>query len=147
MSGNLFARFRDAAPAHDRTFIKTPDGRVIAYGDLFAISARYAHVLRAAGVRFGDRVAVQVEKSPEAILLYLACLRLGAVYLPLNTAYTLVALAYFIGDAEPAVVVCTPERAGEIAARLSVRTILTLDNDGRTGSLIELAKDQPSDFA
>jgi malonyl-CoA/methylmalonyl-CoA synthetase len=147
MSGNLFARFRDAAPAHDRTFIKTADGRVITYGDLLGISARYAHVLRAAGVGFGDRVAVQVEKSPEAILLYLACLRLGAVYLPLNTAYTLVELEYFIGDAEPAVVVCTLERAEEIAARLSVRAILTLGIDDQAGSLIELARDQPSEFA
>jgi malonyl-CoA/methylmalonyl-CoA synthetase len=147
MSGNLFARFRAAAPAHDRTFIKTSDGRVITYGDLLAVSARYAHVLQASGVGFGDRVAVQVEKSPEAILLYLACLRVGAVYLPLNTAYTLTELDYFIGDSEPAVVVCTPERAGEIAERLPVPTILTLGTDGKTGSLIALAQDQPAEFA
>jgi malonyl-CoA/methylmalonyl-CoA synthetase len=147
MSGNLFARFRASAPDPQRTFIKTSDGRVITYGDLFAVSARYANALRVAGVGFGDRVAVQVEKSPEAILLYLACLRLGAVYLPLNTAYTLPELEYFIGDAEPVVVVCTPERAGEIAERLAVGTILTLGIDGKTGSLIALAKDQSIVFA
>ena len=61
-----------------------------------------------AGVAPGDRVAVQVEKSPEAMLLYLACLRAGAVYLPLNTAYTPAEIDYFLGDAEPRVVVCDP---------------------------------------
>ncbi len=147
MSGNLFTRFRDAASAHDRTFIKTADGRIVTYGDLFTVSGRYANVLRSAGVRFGDRVAVQIEKSPEAILLYLACLRVGAVYLPLNTAYTLVELEYFIGDAEPTVVVCTPERAREIAERLDVGTILTLGTDGKTGSVIALARNQSAEFA
>jgi len=82
MTGNLFARIRATAPDRHRTFIETHDGRVITYGDLFDISGRYANVLRAAGVEFGDRVVVQVEKSPECVLLYLACLRLGAVYLP-----------------------------------------------------------------
>ena len=147
MTGNLFARFRAAAPGDGRTFIKTADGRIVTYGDLFATSARYANALKAAGVAFGDRVAVQVEKSPEAILLYLACLRLGAVYLPLNTAYTLAELEYFVGDAEPALVVASPERAGEIGQRLGGVKILTLGTDGKTGTLIDLAKDQPSDFA
>jgi malonyl-CoA/methylmalonyl-CoA synthetase len=147
LTGNLFARFQAAAPGDDRTFIKTADGRVVTYGDLFATSARYAQALKTAGVAFGDRVAVQVEKSPEAILLYLACLRLGAVYLPLNTAYTLAELEYFIGDAEPAVLVASPERAGEIGRRLGGVRILTLGTDGKTGTLIELAQDQPSDFA
>jgi malonyl-CoA/methylmalonyl-CoA synthetase len=147
LTGNLFARFRAAAPAGDRIFIKTADGRVVTYGDLFMGSARYANALRAAGVAFGDRVAVQVEKSPEAILLYLACLRLGAVYLPLNTAYTLAELAYFVEDAEPSVVVAAPERAGEIGERLTGVKPLTLGTDGTTGSLTDLAKDQAVDFA
>jgi len=147
LTGNLFARFRAAAPGDERAFITTADGRVVTYGDLFATSARYANALRAAGVAFGDRVAVQVEKSPEAILLYLACLRLGAVYLPLNTAYTLAELEYFIGDAEPAVLVASPERAGQIGQRLGGVKILTLGTDGKAGTLIDLAQDQPSDFA
>ena len=58
---------------------------------------------------------MQVEKSPEALLLYLACVQAGAVFLPLNTAYTLAELAYFIGDAEPAVVVCSPDNFGWIS--------------------------------
>ena len=150
MTGNLFARFRAAAPAHDHTFIKTSDGRTITYGDLFDQSGRYANVLAACGVSFGDRVAVQVEKSPESIILYLACLRLGAVFLPLNTAYTLVELDYFIGDAEPRVVVCTPERDGEIAPLAAARGVtktLTLGTDGQSGTLVERARTVGTDFA
>jgi malonyl-CoA/methylmalonyl-CoA synthetase len=149
MTGNLFAQIRAVAPNRDRTFIETHDGRVVSYGDLSDISGRYANALRTVGVEFGDRVAVQVDKSPECVLLYLACLRLGAVYLPLNQAYTLAELEYFIGDSEPRVVVCAPERAGEIAAlaeRLGVDQTMTLGVDGRTGSLIDKAKDQPAEF-
>src|ERR1700759_1512116 len=148
MTGNLFARIRAAAPSDDRTFIETHDGRAITYGDLFHTSGRYANVLCAAGVKFGDRVVVQVEKSPECVLLYLACLRLGAVYLPLNQAYTLAELEYFIGDPEPSMVVCAPEREAEIAALaegLGVETTLTLGIDGETGSLIERAGGAPVD--
>jgi malonyl-CoA/methylmalonyl-CoA synthetase len=149
MTGNLFAKIRAAAPSLDRTFIETHDGRVVTYGDLFDASGRYANVLRAAGVTFGDRVVVQVEKSPECVLLYLACLRLGAAYLPLNQAYTLAELDYFIGDSEPRVVVCAPERVREIAALaegLGVATTLTLGTDGKTGSLVEAATDQSPEF-
>jgi malonyl-CoA/methylmalonyl-CoA synthetase len=149
MTGNLFAKFRAAAPAPDRIFIKNADGRTITYGDLFDQSGRYANVLCACGVTFGDRVAVQVEKSPEAILLYLACLRLGAVFLPLNMGYTLAELDYFIGDAEPRVVVCAPEREGEIAALSQshgVAESLTLGVDGETGTLPERARSVTTEF-
>jgi malonyl-CoA/methylmalonyl-CoA synthetase len=148
-NGNLFAQFKAAAPAPDSPFIKTADGRCVLYGDLFAKSAQYAHVLRDSGVRPGDRVAVQVEKSPEAILLYLACLRAGAVYLPLNTAYTLAELEYFLGDAEPLLMVCDPAAEPAVAAlaeRLGVSTTLTLGIDDKTGSLAERAVDRPATF-
>ncbi len=150
MTGNLFEKICATAPNRDRTFIETHDGRVVSYGDLFDASGRYANALRTVGVEFGDRVAVQVDKSPECVLLYLACLRLGAVYLPLNQAYTLAELEYFIGDSEPRLVVCAPERAGEIgvlAERLGVGATLTLGIDGKIGSLIERARNQPADFA
>jgi malonyl-CoA/methylmalonyl-CoA synthetase len=150
MSGNLFARFRAAAPGHDQTFIKTADGRTITYGALFDLSGRYANALRACGVVFGDRVALQVEKSPEAIIVYLACLRLGAIFLPLNMAYTLAELDYFIGDAEPRVVVCAPEREGEVGALACARavgTTLTLGTDGDAGTLPERARTVTADFS
>src|SRR6202012_2823040 len=88
----------------------------ISYGDLIALAGQTANVLVANGVKPGDRVAAQTEKSVTALGLYLATVRAGAVYLPLNTAYTLNELDYFIGDAEPSLVVCDPAKADGIAA-------------------------------
>ncbi len=146
MSQNLFSLVRAAAPADDALFIETGDGRRITYGDLFDLSGRYANLLSAWGVKPGDRVAVQVEKSPEAILLYLACLRAGAAYLPLNTAYTLAELAYFIGDAEPRLIVCAPDRFDAVSSVAGGAKVLTLGIDGVTGTLIDAARSQPSAF-
>lgn len=146
MSNHLFDAIRDAAH-QDAVFILTTDGRSWTYGDMLALSGRIASALDALGVRPGDRVAVQVEKSTEALMLYLACLRAGAVYLPLNTAYTLAELDYFIGDAEPRVVVCAPaakEGIAKLAAGHSAH-VETLDGNGG-GSLMELAGKEPSDF-
>lgn len=106
MTGNLFQRFKTAVTDPARPLIRSPDGAPLSYADCFATAARFAHVLVRHGVRPGDRVAVQVEKSPNAVCLYLACLRAGAVYLPLNTGYTPSELAYFVADAEPSLFVC-----------------------------------------
>ena len=92
------------------------DGTRISYGDLIARAGQMANVLVSRGVKPGDRVAAQTEKSVPALVLYLATVRAGAVYLPLNTAYTLNELDYFIGDAEPSLVVCDPSKAEGIAA-------------------------------
>jgi malonyl-CoA/methylmalonyl-CoA synthetase len=96
----------------------------------------------------GDRVAVQVEKSPEAIILYLACLRGGAAYLPLNTGYTLAEMEYFIGDAEPHIVICAPKRQaalGPVAEKLGAAVdTLGVQQDG---SMLDLARAQPTEFA
>ncbi len=89
---------------------------MVRYGDLVSGSARIAHALKNAGVVAGDRVAVQVEKSPDAVLLYLACLRAGAVFLPLNTAYTPTEIEYFLGDAKPRVFVCDPGSRDKLAS-------------------------------
>jgi len=137
---------RAAAPK--ATFIETPAGRRWTYGDMLDWSARLAGALAALGVEPGDRVAVQVEKSAESLMLYLACLRAGAVYLPLNTAYTLAELDYFLGDAEPRMVVCAPGSAKGIAklAKRCQARVETLDDQGG-GSLLALAEQQGSDFA
>jgi malonyl-CoA/methylmalonyl-CoA synthetase len=108
MANHLFDAIR-AVAAPDAVFIETAEGRCWTYGDMVRFSGQLAGTLRAQGVQPGDRVAVQVEKSPEALMLYLACLRAGAVYLPLNTAYTLAELDYFIGDAQPRLVVVDPK--------------------------------------
>ena len=147
MSANLFDLILAHAPAPDRLFLRTGDGRRLTYGEMIAGADRYAALLVAFGVAPGDRVAVQVEKNSEVILLYLGCLRAGAVYLPLNTGYTLAELEYFLADAEPALVVCAPDKREGVAAlaeRLGVRAVETLSEDGQGGSLIEkLAAPRP----
>jgi malonyl-CoA/methylmalonyl-CoA synthetase len=150
VSANLYDLIVAHAPDPASLFLRTNDGRCLTYGQTFEAAGRYASVLAGLGVKPGDRVAVQVEKSPDAILLYLGCLRAGAVYLPLNTGYTLAELDYFIGDAEPTVVVCTPERREAITAlagRLDVAAVESLGEDGRTGSLIEKTAAASPDFA
>ena len=137
MSDNLFELIRARFPGDpDAPFIETPDGRVVTYGALDEASGRMARLLAEAGVAKGDRVAALVEKSPEAILLYLAVMRAGAVYLPLNTAYHAQEIAYFLGDAEPRVVVCRPEAEAEIAGLAGSARVFTLGQAGN-GSLIE----------
>jgi malonyl-CoA/methylmalonyl-CoA synthetase len=145
MSNHLFDTIRKSAASLDAIFIERDDGSLITYGDLFAGSARMANALVALGVKPGDRVAVQVEKSAEAIVLYLACTRAGAVFLPLNTAYTIAELDYFVADAEPRLVVCDPAKRAAIAAITRGAAIETLDAKGQ-GSLMTLAADQPDSF-
>ncbi|GGC73430.1 malonate--CoA ligase [Chelatococcus reniformis] len=139
MSRNLYDRLMTGADPSRRA-IETADGQVFGYGDLARLSARLAHVLTARGVTVGDRVAVQVEKSIPALVLYLACVRAGAIYLPLNTAYTLAELGYFIGDAEPKLVVCDPAKHSAMAeiAQTVGAGVETLDARG-SGSLMEAA--------
>ena len=101
MTNHLFDAFRDRISAPERALMETDDGRLIRYGDMLVQSAQLAHALVHFGVEPGDRVAVQVEKSPECIFLYLACLRVGAVFLPLNTAYTLTELCLLYTSPSP----------------------------------------------
>jgi malonyl-CoA/methylmalonyl-CoA synthetase len=147
MADNLFTRIVQANPDPDRNFISSPGRAPLSYGDAFAWAARFAHVLTRHGVKPGDRVAVQVEKSPEALFLYLACLRLGAIYLPLNTDYTANELGYFAGDAEPAVFVCAPNAREKIAGFFPDDRILTLGDDGHAGTLMEEAQSAPAEFS
>jgi len=156
MLDNLFELFRSRFPAdRSRPFIEVPaggasPGATLSYGQLEAASGRFAHALIAAGVTPGDRVAVQVDKSAAAVVLYLACLRAGAILLPLNPAYQAGELAYFLSDAAPRAVVCQPHRSAELeglAAEAGIATcVLTLGSDGE-GSLAERARDQRPDFA
>jgi len=146
---NLFETIRSRIASPERTFIIKADGTTLSYGDMLDRTAQIANALVLAGVEPGDRVAVQVEKSVENFLLYLATLRAGAVYLPLNTAYTLAELDYFIGDAEPKLVVCDPAKRdglADIATQRGVASVETLDAKGQ-GSLIDAAAKAPKDFA
>jgi len=147
-NANLFSRLFDGLDDPKRLAIETQEGTHISYGDLIARAGQMANVLVARGVKPGDRVAVQVEKSVANIVLYLGTVRAGAVYLPLNTAYTLNELDYFIGDAEPSLVVCDPSKAeglGPIAAKVNAK-VETLGADGK-GSLTDAADKASNEFA
>ncbi len=147
MANHLFDAIR-AAATPEAMFIETAEGRRWTYGEMIGFSGRLAGALSALGVEPGDRVAVQVEKSPEALMLYLACVRAGAVYLPLNTAYTLAELDYFIGDAEPRLVVVDPRSREGVAALAEAHggAVETLDATGG-GSLLQRAGGAAADFS
>ncbi|WP_341703468.1 malonyl-CoA synthase [Ferrovibrio sp.] len=148
MSDSLYTLIRSRIADPGRRFIETGEGRVFTYGDAFALAGRFANTLQALGVQPGDRVAVQVDKSAEALILYLGVIAAGAVYLPLNAGYTLTELEYFIGDAEPRVVVCRPAAEKElapVAAKLGVAHCLTLGGKG-DGTLMEKAAAAAPDF-
>jgi malonyl-CoA/methylmalonyl-CoA synthetase len=139
---NLFEALREAFPADlDAIAIETGDGLLYSWRDIDRASAMMANLLAGLDLPPASRIAVQVEKSVEAVLLYLATLRAGHVYLPLNTAYQSAEVAYFVGNAEPAVVVCSSQNFGwvsKIAFQAGARHVFTLDDD-RTGSLLQRA--------
>lgn len=122
------------------------DGPEISGDAFLRLVARLAHALRAEGVGPGDRVAVQLAKSPEALAVYGATVALGAVFLPLNTAYTPAEVGYFLGDAEPRVFLCDPARAAALAEVSGAARVLTLAADG-SGSLADRAAGQPDSIA
>jgi len=141
-NANLYQALRDAFPAdQDSTAIETDTGLFYTWRDLERGSAMLANFLQSLGLPEGARIAVQVDKSVEALMLYLATLRAGLVYLPLNTAYQSAEMAYVIADAEPAVVVCSAHHFGwvsQLAFQAGTPWVFTL-NDDRTGSLLNRA--------
>ena len=143
---NLFAALRSAFPADlDAIAVETVGGAHAglrySWRDLERASAMVANLLASLSLPAGSRIAVQVEKSVEALVLYLATLRAGHVFLPLNTAYQAGEIEYFIGNAEPAVVVCSKANFGwvsKIAFKAGTRHVYTLDED-RSGTLLDRA--------
>jgi malonyl-CoA/methylmalonyl-CoA synthetase len=145
-NANLYALLRDHFPEEaGQPCILIPRGEVIHYDELDALSARIARVLLEAGCAAGDRVAVQVDKCWQALALYLACLRAGLVFLPLNTGYKKAELEHFFGDAEPRVIVCRPESAAFTGVLRPEALVLTLA--GAAGTLLERARSTPAEFA
>ena len=128
MNANLYALIEAHFPREREVpCILVPDGPVVHYDDMTAMSSRIAHALVRAGCRPGDRVAVQADKHWQVLALYLGCLRAGLVYLPLNTAYQKHELAFFFDDAKPRVIVCRPEALGMVATLGGDATVLVLD--------------------
>ena len=133
MSNRLISGLFPPGRSAESLCLTVPAGHDYSYGEVLQLSARYAAALDSFGVKPGDRVAAQVEKSPEALFLYLACVRAGAVFLPLNPAYTLTEVEYFVADAGPALIVCDPSRRDGIAAiavKHGVKHVETLAADG-----------------
>ena len=142
---NLFDALRAAFPADlNQIAIETDQGLCYSWRDLDRASAMMANLFDSLDIPAHSRVAVQVEKSVEALILYLATLRAGHVFLPLNTAYQSAEIEYFVGNAEPAVVVCSGKNFGwvsKIAFQAATRHVFTL-NDDRTGTLLDRASAQ-----
>jgi len=129
--------------------LTTETGQAYSLHDLVAGSARIAHFLTGLGLPIGSRIAVQVEKSPEAVMVYLACLRSGMVFLPLNTAYRAGELGYFFQDAAPGLVVCSPENRDwvqELAKAEGCHHVETLGS-AINGSLLHKAAGYSDDFS
>jgi malonyl-CoA/methylmalonyl-CoA synthetase len=141
-NANLFAALRAAFPHDlDSVAIEADNGLNYSWRDLERATAMMANLLASLKLPEGARIAVQVEKSVEAVMLYLATLRAGYVFLPLNTAYQSAEIEYFIGNAEPAVVVCSSKNFGwisKLAFQAGTQHVFTLDDD-RSGSLLERA--------
>jgi malonyl-CoA/methylmalonyl-CoA synthetase len=144
MAGNtLFDGLLCGREEDQRTLLRVPGGRSWSCADLVRLSGQLANLLRSEGVTPGDRVAVQVHKSVEAIALYLATVRAGAVFLPLNSAYTRAEVDYFLDDAEPRIFVCDGACAPDFADIEA--GVFTLDGDGG-GSLMQAARLVPAEF-
>ncbi|MEO8039048.1 MAG: AMP-binding protein, partial [Betaproteobacteria bacterium] len=133
----------------DEPMLETEDGRVSSYGEMDRLSARFASLLRRCGCEPGSWVAVCTEKSREALALYLACIRGGFVYLPLNTAYRPAELGYFLNDAKPRVLVCSQALAATLREQTrasGVSHLFTLEESGQ-GTLTDAAAVMVGTFA
>jgi len=146
MSNHLYSAIEAANPDRKKPLIELADGTRLSYGEAFSLTERLAGHLIRRGVKPGDRVAVQVEKSWQNLALYLACIRAGAVYLPLNTAYPLAELEYFLSDAQPSFVVVQPANetgVRTLCQKIGHAAVESLDQNGE-GTLLSAASDAPT---
>ena len=144
---HLFEALRGGVSDLTAPALRDAGGRLWSHGSLIEKSGAIANVLSSIGVKPGDRIAVQVQKSPEALTLYLATIRAGAVFLPLNPAYTLSELAYFFRDAEPRLIICAPEQKAAIANVIGDGARLETLGERADGSLAQLARDAERSFS
>lgn len=132
---NLYAAFESQFPVdRNKPVLSTPEGQVYRYAELEQQSARVSNALCELGLKPGDRVTVQAEKSPDYLWLYLGVVRAGLVFHPLNTAYTSEELDYFLGNAEPSLVICDPSKSAQFASlcqQNGIAHLSTLSADGQ----------------
>ena len=146
-NANFFTSLALRAPEESTTLLTTVDGAQYNYGDLERQSAKAANALRELGLQPGDRVSVQIEKSVANLWLYMGVLRAGLVFHPLNTGYALEEMRFFLGDAEPGLLVCDPAKSDAYKAvceELGIAFLLTLDADGH-GSLADVWRNASSE--
>ncbi|MBL4620272.1 MAG: AMP-binding protein, partial [Marinicaulis sp.] len=141
--GNFYATLKDKfSKGMENPFLTVPYGVSFSYGDIDNLSAKIAGALKESGAKPGDRIVVQVEKSPANVALYIAAMRAGLVYVPLNTAYTAHELDYFLSNAEPTIFICDPLKENTLTApakHAGIETILTLGVGGN-GMLTDAAQ-------
>ena len=144
-NSNIYALFRSKFPsATEAVFLEHERGNLL-YNQIERETGQLTGLLKQLGTKKGDRIIVQVEKSAEAVLLYLACLRAGAIFIPLNTAYTAQEVKYFMSDANPHLIVCRPqdqETITDCAKTLNIPHVMTLDDQG-SGSLVDAMSKAP----
>tara|TARA_Y100001970_G_scaffold45236_1_gene56770 strand:- start:74096 stop:75631 length:1536 start_codon:yes stop_codon:yes gene_type:complete len=145
---NLYQLFSENFPEKDHIFIQSTGGQSINYRELEKFTAQFSNALVNKGVKQGDRVLVQTKKSPEVVILYLACLRVGAIFVPLNTGYTESELTYFLDDAKPRLVVCDPNSNISNLDFQSEFSSISLETLGahRSGTFIKLAERQSEEY-
>ncbi|WP_116599875.1 malonate--CoA ligase [Primorskyibacter marinus] len=143
----LYDRLFGAHEGKSTPFLLLPSGDVLHHGDFLKMAAQFAHVVTHAGLQPGDRLAAQVEKSPQALALYAACVQAGVVFLPLNTAYTRDELKYFVENSGARLMVCDGADEDDLRpmAQSLAAQLVTLNGDG-TGSLPHAAQTQPETF-
>ena len=148
MTNPLFDALFGAHAGSERPFLILGDGTPVTYGEFLRLTARFANAITALGLEPGDRLAVQIEKSPEALAVYAACVQAGVIFLPLNTAYTPAEIAYFVGNSGARLVIADGRNAEQLlpVAQENGAMLRTLNGDG-TGSFAEEARSQPEEFA
>jgi malonyl-CoA/methylmalonyl-CoA synthetase len=146
---NFFALIEARYPGHvGAPFLETPGGSSYTWDDLDRSSGRYSNLLRTLNLPPASRIAVQVDKSPDALFFYFATLRTGHVFVPLNTAYRQTEVEYFLANAEPAIVICRPSDFDWISAlgrKFGIDHIFTLGPE-RNGTLFEQVQKQSDSF-
>ncbi|MFM1759780.1 MAG: hypothetical protein RLY75_1051, partial [Pseudomonadota bacterium] len=146
---NLYSLLETGFPKDKQACaLETHDGLYYSWSDLERATSKMANLLKSLKLPAGSRIAVQVEKSPEALFLYLATVKAGYVYLPLNTAYQAAEIQYFLENAEPAVVVCSGKNfswVSKVAFKAGTKHVFTLDED-RKGTLLDRAASQSDKF-